>query len=558
MAIEALKQSIDTSRVIAGYNLKDVFFQTSLVIPLSREGIDISFTLLSTPRASDKTMASSEFRLYSFVNNDWVLNCRGSIQAEYLQTDLAVDGERASLERSEAYHHLYRAQSGSCNRKINPEQMYQSLSSSGLQYGPSFQGIKALSCNDNVEAIGKLSLFQWVSENDTNHWQEHVIHPASLDGILQMTFAAMSQGGVKALPTMVPTRIYDLWVSNEQLSYPSSDYITVCAKSHSIKGNPGAFAVGLDTRSKNPLVIADGVEATIVANKDVSEHMSADVKLCYSVEWKPEMSLMSPRQQLDYCLSVRDCTPEPVRFFQDLQFAVLTFIMKALDLVDQDKLRNVDSHYQKYFTWMELQAERFHAGGLPGSLPHWPVLLQDPGYQDALNSQLRQTSKQGQTYIEVGENLVEILHGNIDPLALLFQTNLVSEYYEEISNNVRYLQPMTRYLETLVHKYPSMKILEVGAGTGGITRHMLNSLMRPIGDNEFMTPLYSSYDFTDISRSFFAEAEAKFAHHGSRLNFRILNIDEDLESQGFENGVYDMVVAASVSQTPLQIPPRKN
>jgi phospholipid N-methyltransferase len=103
-----------------------------------------------------------------------------------------------------------------------------------------------------------------------------------------------------------------------------------------------------------------------------------------------------------------------------------------------------------------------------------------------------------------------------------------------------------------------MKILEVGAGTGGITRHMLNSLMLPKGDNEFMTPLYSSYDFTDISRSFFAEAEAKFAHHGSRLNFKILDIDEDPEIQGFENGNYDMVIAASVSYISQQVPPSKS
>jgi hypothetical protein len=99
MAIEALKQSTDNSRAIMGYTIKDVFFQTSLVIPLSREGIDTTFTLLSTPRASDKTTTNSEFRLYSFVNNDWVLNCRGLIQPEYQQIDLAVDGERGLLER---------------------------------------------------------------------------------------------------------------------------------------------------------------------------------------------------------------------------------------------------------------------------------------------------------------------------------------------------------------------------------------------------------------------------------------------------------------------------
>lgn len=547
MAIEAMKQSIMSHEDFVGFNLKEVFFQTALVIPLDREGVDIEFSLLSSPRTSEKSIGWSEFRLYSLANNDCVLICHGSIQPQYQHVDSEVDGGRELLEHTKACNLLYETQNEACTQTINTEDIYRHLEHSGMQYGPAFRRLEELSCNDKGDAIGKLTLFRWMADRDTNHLQPHVIHPASLDGLFQTMFIAMSQGGAKEMPTMIPTRIHKLWVSGDQLSYPSVDSIAVCAKSPSAYKQNGAFVVGLDARSKRPLIVADGVEAKIVANAKTRESQTRNVKFSYAIDWKPDLAILSNQQQVEYCESGFEQGPEPVGFFKDMQFTVMAYITQALELVDKQKLQLSEPHYQKYFAWMEIQVERFNAGTLTGFMPEWPSLLQNLEYQDALTTRLAQTNVQGKTYVEVGRNLIDVLQGTVDPLVILFQTGLVSEYYEEVSNAARFVQPMTKYLQTLVHKHPSMKILEIGAGTGGMTRHMLNSLMPPIRGNEFGTPLYSTYEFTDISRSFFAEARAAFAHHGSRLKFRVLDINEDPESQEFEVGVYDMVVAASVS-----------
>ena len=54
---------------------------------------------------------------------------------------------------------------------------------------------------------------------------------------------------------------------------------------------------------------------------------------------------------------------------------------------------------------------------------------------------------------------------------------------------------------------------------------------------------YSQWDFTDISSSFFPSAQNQFAAEGQSMRFKVLDIEQDPETQGFECGTYDMVVA---------------
>jgi hypothetical protein len=544
MVIEAMKQSINSVQHLVGFNIKDTFFQAALAIPLDRAGVEVQLTLLSSPRSSDKNIPWSDFRLYSLADNDCVLICHGSIQPQYEDNGAEVDGGREISEHWKACKLLHETQSESCVEAINTEAMYRQLRFSGMEFGPAFRRLDDMSCNNKGDAIGKIKLFQWTTERGTNHPQPHIIHPASLDAVFQMMFVAMSAGGTKDMPTMMTTRIHKLFVSCKGLSYPAVESLTVCANSLSGDSRSIASVIALDSSSQKPLIFVDGVEATTVASARSRQSQIRDV-MSYAVNWKPDFEILSSKQQTEYCEGSEELAPEPVEFFKNLQFCMMAYITEALKVVDRQKL--AEPHYQNYFAWMEAQAERFDAGTLAGYLPEWSSLLWDHQHRDTLTAKLSQINVQGQTYMEIGRNLVNILQGSVDPLAILFQTGLASEFYEEVFNAARFFKPMTIYLQTLVHKRPNMKILEIGAGTGAMTRHVLNSLMPATGDKEFGTPLYSTYDFTDISRSFFTQARVEFAHHDWHLNFGILDIDKDPEAQGWGCGVYDMVIASSVS-----------
>jgi hypothetical protein len=55
-----------------------------------------------------------------------------------------------------------------------------------------------------------------------------------------------------------------------------------------------------------------------------------------------------------------------------------------------------------------------------------------------------------------------------------------------------------------------------------------------------------SYHFTDISASFFPDAKAKLYGHVERVLFSTLDCSKDPIGQGFEEGDYDLIVAANV------------
>jgi surfactin synthase thioesterase subunit/SAM-dependent methyltransferase/acyl carrier protein len=89
----------------------------------------------------------------------------------------------------------------------------------------------------------------------------------------------------------------------------------------------------------------------------------------------------------------------------------------------------------------------------------------------------------------------------------------------------------------------TLRILEVGAGTGGTTQAVLG---RVVGAAE-AAGVCVEYVFTDISASFFAKARARFPREQFPfVQYRALDIERDPCEQGFERHACDVVVAANV------------
>ena len=91
---------------------------------------------------------------------------------------------------------------------------------------------------------------------------------------------------------------------------------------------------------------------------------------------------------------------------------------------------------------------------------------------------------------EVGKNLVGIIEGRVDQLGVQFQADLAKCYYKDIANSVTFAEPSTRYLDALAHKNPGMNILEVGAGTAGMTTHIIKTLTRHGVDKDWHASIF--------------------------------------------------------------------
>jgi phospholipid N-methyltransferase len=372
------------------------------------------------------------------------------------------------------------------------------------------------------------------------------------------------------MPTVIPIHIEKLWLSSIGLSHPETDFVKVFAKTKwtGIREITSSI-VTLDKDGSEILMTIEGARATVVSTREAATQLQVvENKLCYNVDWKPDVDLLTKEQTHMYCEQAFQATEEPVQFYEGVDFLLMVFITRAIGPMLGREPEGLEPHVQKYLDWMVHQKELLDGGLSPISPSDWKHRMNDTAYINELCDRIEGTCAQGKFFVTVGRNLLAILSGELDTLNLLFQGDLVKDYYFEVvrtksrnlmlfitltnilpcpkkCNSVPSLKRFARYLDAIAHKNPSLKILEVGAGTGGMTVQIMK-ILAVHGENELGIPRYGQYDYTDISRSFFGPAKDLFVDHGKRLNFKALNIEKDPELQGFECGTYDIVVAASV------------
>ena len=140
-----------------------------------------------------------------------------------------------------------------------------------------------------------------------------------------------------------------------------------------------------------------------------------------------------------------------------------------------------------------------------------------------------------------GGDLARVLTGNQDPLQLLFPGGSFAEarqLYAESPYARTYNGALGETLQAAIATLPAgarLRVLEIGAGTGGTTTYVLPLL--PADRVE--------YTFTDLSPLFLDRAAEQFAAYPF-LRRAILDIERDPASQGFEAAAYDIVIAANV------------
>ena len=140
-----------------------------------------------------------------------------------------------------------------------------------------------------------------------------------------------------------------------------------------------------------------------------------------------------------------------------------------------------------------------------------------------------------------GARLSAVLTGQTEPLHLLFPAGdlTTAEKLYQHSPSARTLNPLVREaIQAAVSEWPadrSIRILEVGAGTGGTTAHVL-----PV-----LPSSRAQYLFTDLSPFFLSRAKAKFADF-ENVSFQLLDLENDLSAQGLRPNSFDIIIASNV------------
>ena len=119
------------------------------------------------------------------------------------------------------------------------------------------------------------------------------------------------------------------------------------------------------------------------------------------------------------------------------------------------------------------------------------------------------------------------------------QHNLVADFFNEALADV-----LVAYIEQrLAHRASDtrlhLRILEIGAGTGGTTGVVLSRL-QPYCDH------IQEYCYTDLSNAFLIHAQQQYAPGHPFLKTRIFNMEAPAAELDIDRGAYDVVIATNV------------
>ncbi len=140
-----------------------------------------------------------------------------------------------------------------------------------------------------------------------------------------------------------------------------------------------------------------------------------------------------------------------------------------------------------------------------------------------------------------GTNLAAVLRGEEDPLHLLFPTDSphsAEQLYHDATwarvYNTLIAEAVAQAAEHLPHGRV-LRILEVGAGTGGTTAILLDRLPSRC----------TEYVFTDVSKALLQKSSERFRGHPF-VRYELLDIGREPAVQGFASGQFDIMIAANV------------
>ena len=457
---------------------------------------------------------------------------------------------------------------------------YRAKSAVGIDLGPSFRTVEGLWSRAG-EALAEVALPAGLERTPLD------VHPLLLDGCFQAFGAARNPDGGEEEVTYLPFAWERLWLPGR---LPERLVCHVCMR-EGTEGTPADTqrddlpeVRAADLRVYDPEGTLVGELTGFTVKRATRAALLSAVEgideLLYEVVWRdralppgmlPADFLPSPseaasrsqpfsRYLTDEGVEVADETGlqgemERVSWCYSLSaLETLGWERRASELVDPEELRErlevLPEHARLFRRMLEILARsgvlRAKDEGflvtvgaddpLPDEMPRNSEL-----FLDELTERFPHATNEVGLFRRCAGALPQVLRGNEDPLSLLFgdAEPQAGDLYRRAPVWRAANRMMGEVVRTLVDDLPDgrqLRVLEVGAGIGSATECILPEL--PAGRFDYM--------YTDISAGFFADAEARFSDAGAPIDYRVLDIEKDPVTQGFEPHAYDMVIAANV------------
>lgn len=551
MAGEVVHQLTGAARVKrGGFMLRDLHIQTALVM---RPGQLVEMVTEARPESETGPDKSAwwEISIRSFQPGQAERDDGDGIWTEHCSCRVrAADSQNQSRCVSSYKYGIGIVDSSekTCVRGADPASWYKAMARVGYNYGPRFRG--AYDIRTSARSLAALVRVALHGSQDAlletgveTGGSRYAVHPTAIDHVLQAMIIAAHGGQTRLLEKLwLPVKIDEVFVGQEHVG----DFqIMVKASSPGC----GDAVCRVDSHedvqaAQRPISYFRGIRLAAVESLETHGTSHGAIELV----WKPDIDLISPS-----ALVQRAAAEGFEEIHSDLHEL---FTLCALDL--QEKLpppsglglgpSTADSnlHLSKQYDWIKAYTlDQDKDSSLDSD--------QATGRIESLGRKLKGTSgaAAASLVMRCHTHARAFFSGDASPLDLFLQDNALHHLYDWMNS----LWSYRCLLQLLSHQRGrNLKILEIGAGTGGLTARVLRDLKEEdaeeTGSNSTSDKraTFGKYVFTDVSAGFFPAAKKRFATvvPPQLMEYRVLDISRPPQEQGFGTGEYDLVIASNV------------
>ncbi|EME79084.1 uncharacterized protein MYCFIDRAFT_166988 [Pseudocercospora fijiensis CIRAD86] len=493
MAAEAVRQLAGDGD---GVSFRQVAVRTALVL-FEERPVELLTTLRHHRLTDDLDSEWWEFVISSTNGSVWTKHCSGQVRG-----------------RAQDVHTMMGSTTQEHARIVDSRRWYDTFARVGLNYGPHFQRLGNIrSATTRNEASANLP-------SSTGQDQgKYYMHPTILDAALQMSSIAHTRGIYKdVLQTWLPIRIEDMSIKRSDIAL---DLVATSALMS------GGNLRGCIQATANGSVVLDIQGMVLSPLKDTVSKALPDTHTTSRLEW---------REHIDFMQVTSLIKPSVDRSQYTLSLDELSTlcVLHTKQAIADCKSDPTLPHLDRFRQWLDAYNPAFpntrQSSDRQGLMQRIRVL------QDELADTPAAVAAAAMETLR--SSIEDIFTGRTDALELLQSDGTLAELYNFISQ-VNH----SDLLRHLGHTKPTMRILELGAGTDMTTATILQDVNRP------ECPVsYQKYTFTDVSSSRISAAKES-CPDVANLEFATLDINQDPLKQGFEEESYDLVIATNALHT---------
>ena len=507
MALEASKDLAGSDNV----NLIELFdVEISRAIPLEDDasGVDTLFTLRKTYEGTmhEEKIVEATFSCFSCVQEQaegWDLNARGSIRLTFGETASQTLSKRDSIPV--------------LLNPLNVTTFYDFLKEIGFDYTGLFRRLDTI--DRRMNRATSIAV-----EYPEDKEMSAMVHPALLDAAFQSVFAALQYPGDGSMAApYVPTNINCVRIVAG--NKPSLER-QIAIESFIVR-NEGSEIVGdiemYDAETSEATIHVEGLRCTSLDRP----RFSNDIELYSQNVWKTDISSKAPDLESDHKTLLPDL--DLVQLCERLSLMYLRQIHAAMS---GQNISSYGLNQQRIFEWADRLLPVVQSGQHPTIAESWSS-------EDSrrLMEEVAEHSEVVDLHVIqiIGKSLLASVNEKTDKVDHGLSEALVQSYFDRGLGMNHANSVLGETVNQIAHRYPGMRILEIGAGNAVTTRSVLTEL-----ENAF-----KSYTVTQKGADPSTGMHGSLKSWGNRVKFQALDLEGDISAQGYEGIAYDLVIAAN-------------